>query len=475
MDFLNVSTYGTSATSTKVLVLDGTTVKSRTAQEILGDGGGTSIPDGDKGDITVSGSGTTWTIDSNAVSYSKIQQASGLSVIGNSGSSTANVGAITGSVGQVLRVNDAGTALDFGAVNLNTAASITGTLAVANGGTGITEVGIANTFLTSSGTSLSWSKIGLTTGVTGVLPVANGGTGLSSLATGMTGFFANGTSASLRSALTDETGFGKAVFNDGPTLINPTLGTPASGSLDNCAGLPTGGVTFTNTSRILGRKTALGGVGEECTLSEILDFVGSAAQGDILYRGASSWTRLGAGTNGQFLKTQGAGANPVWATVSATTGRTFQATLLSAQGTADPSGVNQIYINAGTTDYGWPHDGADTQNDSLLKAYKIVIPFNPTNYRISIVCAGNSSYSGTPTSGNFGIKFQYSTNNSSWLDITTITLGSRSTGDFLSSSGSLSIPGSPSLVYIRTIQTNTLSPSSDGYIYARAFLADFWN
>lgn len=67
------------------------------------------------------------------------------------------------------------------------------------------------------------------------------------------------------------------------------------------------------TSRILGRKTALAGDAEECTLSEVLDFIGSAAQGDILYRGASAWARLGAGTSGHYLQTQGAGANPQWA------------------------------------------------------------------------------------------------------------------------------------------------------------------
>jgi len=38
-------------------------------------------------------------------------------------------------------------------------------------------------------------------------------------------------------------------------------------------------------------------------------------QGDILYRDASGLQRLGAGTSGQFLKTQGTGANPVWGTV----------------------------------------------------------------------------------------------------------------------------------------------------------------
>lgn len=44
-------------------------------------------------------------------------------------------------------------------------------------------------------------------------------------------------------------------------------------------------------------------------------------QGDILYYGASGTpTRLSAGTSGQFLQTSGAGANPVWATVSADAG-----------------------------------------------------------------------------------------------------------------------------------------------------------
>lgn len=70
------------------------------------------------------------------------------------------------------------------------------------------------------------------------------------------------------------------------------------------------------TSRILGRKTSGAGDPEECTLSEILDFIGSAAQGDILYRGAAGWARLAAGTSGHFLQTQGTGANPQWASGS---------------------------------------------------------------------------------------------------------------------------------------------------------------
>lgn len=84
------------------------------------------------------------------------------------------------------------------------------------------------------------------------------------------------------------------------------------------------------TSRILGRKTAAAGDTEECTLSEILDFIGSAAQGDILYRDASGWARLGSGTSGQFLKTQGAGANPAWDSAG---GITLLGTLTTTSGT----------------------------------------------------------------------------------------------------------------------------------------------
>jgi hypothetical protein len=73
-------------------------------------------------------------------------------------------------------------------------------------------------------------------------------------------------------------------------------------------------------STIKARITASTGDAEDATLTQVLDLVGSAAQGDILYRGASTWTRLAAGTSGQYLKTLGTGANPEWATVSASGG-----------------------------------------------------------------------------------------------------------------------------------------------------------
>ena len=71
------------------------------------------------------------------------------------------------------------------------------------------------------------------------------------------------------------------------------------------------------TARILGRTTAGTGAPEQLTLSQVLDLIGSPAQGDLLYRGAAAWARLGAGTSGHFLQTQGAAANPQWASAAA--------------------------------------------------------------------------------------------------------------------------------------------------------------
>jgi hypothetical protein len=69
---------------------------------------------------------------------------------------------------------------------------------------------------------------------------------------------------------------------------------------------------ISTTQRLLGRNTAGAGVTEEVTLSQLLDWIGSAAQGDVLYRGAATWARLAAGTAGLPLITKGAGQNPAW-------------------------------------------------------------------------------------------------------------------------------------------------------------------
>ena len=97
------------------------------------------------------------------------------------------------------------------------------------------------------------------------------------------------------------------------------------------------------TSLILARKSAGAGDVEEATLSEVLDFIGSAAQGDILYRGASAWARLPAGTANQVLRTAGAGANPSWSGVQ-TLGTSQSLTGSTITFSGIPSGVRQIEV-----------------------------------------------------------------------------------------------------------------------------------
>jgi hypothetical protein len=131
--------------------------------------------------------------------------------------------------------------------------------------------------------------------------------------------------------------------NTGDQTITLTGDVTGSGTGSFAATIANDAVTYAKlqnvsaTSRILGRKTAAAGDTEECTLSEILDFVGSAAQGDILYRGASTWTRLAAGTNGHYLQTKGSGANPEWAAVSGGSGGTKTYAVFTAEHNQPPA------------------------------------------------------------------------------------------------------------------------------------------
>jgi len=73
-------------------------------------------------------------------------------------------------------------------------------------------------------------------------------------------------------------------------------------------------LSFAADTRIAARNAGAGaGVVQELTLSQVLDFVGSAARGDTLMRGAASWAKLVPGASGLFLQSAGAGADLLYA------------------------------------------------------------------------------------------------------------------------------------------------------------------
>jgi len=132
-----------------------------------------------------------------------------------------------------------------------TAAGLSATLVATSGGTGQSSYAVGDLVYASTTTALSkladvatgnalisggvgaapsYGKIGLTTHVSGTLPVANGGTGITSLGAGVATFLGTPSSANLRTALTDETGTGVAVFGTSPAIT--TSLTTASTSFD---------------------------------------------------------------------------------------------------------------------------------------------------------------------------------------------------------------------------------------------------
>ena len=189
----------------------------------------------------------------------------------------------TGNANKYLQTD--GTNASWDAVSLSTS-DITGTLPVANGGTGVTtSTGTGAVVLSNSPTlvtpALGTPASGTATNLTG-LPIS---TGVSGLGTGVATFLGTPSSANLASAVTDETGSGALVFANSPTLVTPALGTPSAlvgtNITGTASGLTAGNVTtnanLTGAVTSVGNATSLGSFSSSNLAGALTDETGSGS------------------------------------------------------------------------------------------------------------------------------------------------------------------------------------------------------
>jgi len=189
----------------------------------------------------------------------------------------------TGNANKYLQTD--GTNATWDAVSLSTS-DITGTLPVANGGTGVTSsTGTGSVVLSNSPTlvtpALGTPTSGTATNLTG-LPIS---TGVSGLGTGVATFLGTPSSANLISAVTDETGSGALVFANSPTLVTPALGTPSAlvgtNITGTASGLTAGNVTtnanLTGAITSTGNATSLGSFSSANLLGALTDETGTGS------------------------------------------------------------------------------------------------------------------------------------------------------------------------------------------------------
>lgn len=161
---------------------------------------------------------------------------------------------------------------------------------------------------TINGSSNTITNVSLTSGVTGTLPVANGGTGITSLGAGVATWLGTPSSANLISAMTDETGTGELVFSTTPTfktsvkVNNPantfayTL-TPAAIAANRTLNLPLLTATDTLVAEAFTQTLT------NKTIDADSNTITNIENADIKASAAIAVSKLAAGTNTHVLTT----------------------------------------------------------------------------------------------------------------------------------------------------------------------------
>jgi hypothetical protein len=150
----------------------------------------------------------------------------------------------------------------------------------------------------------------------------------------------------------------------------------------------------------------------DAILATLIPEPSSAVQGDILYKGSSTWDRLAAGTSGQFLKTQGASANPVWATATDGT-LTTRGDLLYRGASANArlaKGTANQYLTSDGTDPQWSsldisHDTSPTTGGGLTLGGNITV--GEYAVELDYALSADGTYSGLTRAGTAGTNLSF--------------------------------------------------------------------
>ncbi len=179
------------------------------------------------------------------------------------------------------------------------------------------------------------------------------------------------------------------------------LGSIATADLSPSIVIPGSNLNLTSPGPI-GSTAPNTGTFTDLTASGTIKF-GTIHQGDIFYDNGTSIVRLTPGTSGQFLKTLGASANPLWANAGS-----YSSQIFTTSGTfTAPSGITRIFISgcgAGGAGGGSvnPGDagGGGGAGEWIINQPYIVIPSN--SYTVTIGSGGTPVNAAGNTPGNTG-------------------------------------------------------------------------